>query len=297
MDTARLGPTIGARIDQVALANPLDDAAIAAVRAALVEHKVLVFPAQHLTPSQLVAAAAQFGELTPAHPVLPPIDAAHPEVLEIDATRSRLDPRYRDEYENDTWHTDVSFMPDPPLGSLLSGVVIPDVGGDTAFADMHAAYTSLSAPVRRLVDGLGAEHTGAHEFAGFLRDNPTGGMWSGRRFTVLEPVVHPVVRAHPESGRPSLFVNPTFTTRIVGLARHESDAVLELLYRHAVIPEHVFRHRWSTGDVVFWDNRSTMHLGVRDYGERHRVLHRVTLAGERPQAAFVAAEDDVSVSG
>jgi taurine dioxygenase len=281
LDVVPLAGTIGSRVDGVDITAPLDGATIAAVRAALVERKVLVFPAQHPDPDALVAFARRFGELTPAHPVLPPLDDAHPEVLEIDATRSRLDARYRDEYENDTWHTDVSFMIDPPLGSLLTGVVIPPSGGDTAFVDLQAAYESLSDPIRALVDGLQAEHDGRTEFAAFLDATPEGGVWNGRRFTALEPVVHPVVRTHPESGRRGLFVNPTFTTRILGLSRRESDALLALLYDHAAQPEHVFRHRWSTGDVVFWDNRSTLHRGVRDFGDAHRVLQRVTIKGEK----------------
>jgi taurine dioxygenase len=277
-----LGATIGCRVEGVHLGDDLDDATVAALRSALVDRKVLVLAGQHLDPDQLVRAGRRLGELTDAHPVLPPLDEAHPEVLEIDATRSRQDPRYRDEWENDTWHTDVSFMPDPPLGSLLSGVVIPPVGGDTAWVDLQAAYANLSEPLRRLVDGLEAEHDGRHEFAAFLRDDPRGGRWGGRRFTVLEPVRHPVVRTHPESRRPGLFVNPTFTTRIVGLSRQESTDLLALLHRHATRPEHTFRHRWTTGDVVIWDNRSTMHMGIRDFGDAHRVLHRVTVAGSQP---------------
>ena len=280
-----LSGTFAAQVDGVRLGASVDAATADALRAALAEHKVLVFGDQHLTPDELVAAGRLFGDLTVAHPVLPPLDAQHPEVLEVDATRSRLDPRYRDEYENDTWHTDVSFMADPPLGSLLAGVVIPAVGGDTAFADLQAAYDALSEPVRRLVDGLSAEHDGRAEFAKFLADNPEGGTWSGRRFTTLEPVVHPVVRVHPETGRRGLFVNPTFTTRIVGVSRAESDALLQLLYGIIGTPERTFRHRWTVGDVVVWDNRAVLHLGVRDFGERHRVLHRVTIAGDRPRGA------------
>ena len=186
--------------------------------------------------------------LTLAHPVMPPIDAEHPEVLEIDATRSRTDPRYRDEWENDTWHTDVSFMPDPPLGSLLAGVVIPPVGGDTAFADLQAAYDALSAPVRALVDGLEAEHDGRAEFAEHLRERPEGGSWSGRRFTVLEPVVHPVVRVHPETGRRGLFVNPTFTTRDRRASRApRATRCCACSTRCATAPEHTYRHRWTDG--------------------------------------------------
>jgi len=282
IDVVPLAGTIGSRVDGVDISSPLDADVIATLRAALVDRKVLVLPAQHPTPDALVAFGRRFGELTPAHPVLPPLDAEHPEVLEIDATRSRLDARYRDEYENDTWHTDVSFMVDPPLGSLLTGVVIPASGGDTAFVDLQAAYESLSEPMRSLLDGLHAEHDGRAEFAAFLESSPDGGVWNGRRFTTLEPIVHPVVRTHPESARRGLFVNPTFTTRIVELSRRESDALLALLYDHAAQPEHVFRHRWSTGDVVFWDNRSTLHRGVRDFGDAHRVLHRVTLRGDFP---------------
>jgi alpha-ketoglutarate-dependent taurine dioxygenase len=282
-ELTRLGSAFAARVDGLDLrAITSDSAQAVGLRRALATDKVLVFPGQHLSPDELIAAGRLFGTLTLAHPVMPPIDAAHPEVLEIDATRSRTDPRYRDEWENDTWHTDVSFMPDPPLGSLLSGVVIPPVGGDTAFADLQAAYDSLSAPVRSLIDGLAAEHDGRAEFAEHLRERPEGGTWSGRRFTVLEPVDHPVVRVHPETGRRGLFVNPTFTTTIKGLRRVESESLLRLLHEVATAPEHTYRHRWAEGDVVAWDNRATLHLGVRDYGDAHRVLHRVTIAGDVP---------------
>ena len=275
--------SFAARLDGVDLRSVAPNSREAAhLRGLLANHKVLVLPDQHLSPDELTAAGRLFGDLTLAHPVMPPLDDAHPEVLEIDATRSRTDPRYRDEWENDTWHTDVSFMPDPPLGSLLSGVVVPPAGGDTAFADLQAAYDALSEPIRTLVDGLHAEHDGSAEFASHLRERPEGGVWSGRRFTVLEAVVHPVVRVHPVTGRRGLFVNPTFTTRIVGLPRAESDALLRLLYDVTTAPERTYRHRWSAGDVIVWDNRATAHVGVRDYGDAHRVLHRVTIAGDRP---------------
>jgi taurine dioxygenase len=273
--------TAGAEIAGVDLRRPLAPEAIGEIRAALVEHKVLVFREQHLSPAELVAFGRSFGELTPAHPVMPSLEG-HPEVLEVDATRSREDPRYRDEYENDTWHTDVTFMARPPLGSVLQAVVVPPTGGDTLFADLQAAYDGLSAPLRTLVDGLRAVHDGRGEFGAFLQSNPEGGLWEGRRFTELVPVEHPVVRVHPESGRRGLFVNPTFTTRIVGLSKLESDALLRLLFEHAVAPEYVVRQRWRAGDVVFWDNRSTMHYPVRDYGLHHRLMQRVTLAGDAP---------------
>jgi len=281
LDVTRLSATIGGVVHGVDVTRPLDPETVAAVRHALVEHKVVFFLGQAVEPGRLVALGQAFGELTLAHPVMPGLDG-HPEVLEVDATRSRADPRYRDEYENDTWHADVTFMPTPPLGSLLAAKVVPPVGGDTVFADQQAAYQGLSAPMRTLVDGLRAVHHGGSSFARFLRTNPDGGVWDGRRFTELEPVEHPVVRTHPESGRRGLFVNPTFTSHIVGMSRRESDALLRLLYEHATSPEYLVRHRWSAGDIAFWDNRSTLHYAVRDYGNDHRLMHRVTIRGDRP---------------
>lgn len=275
-----LGGNFAARVDGLRIC----DAAVHVgdqLRQALATHKVLVLPNQRLTPDELVTAGRLFGDLTAAHPVLPPLSADLPEVLEIDATRSRTDPRYRDEWENDTWHTDVSFMPDPPLGSLLHGVVIPERGGDTAFTDLQAAYDSLSEPIKAMIDGLTATHDGHAEFDVFLNEGRSV-EWAGRRLDLLEPVTHPVVRVHPETGRRGLFVNPTFTTRINELSRAESRALLSFLYEHATSPEFTFRHTWTAGDVVIWDNRATLHVGVRDFGDAHRVLHRVTVAGSRP---------------
>jgi len=132
---------------------------------------------------------------------------------------------------------------------------------------------------------LTAVHDGRAEFARFLATNLDGGVWDGERFTELVPVEHPVVRSHPESGRPGLFVNPTFTTHIVGLRKEESRAVLALLYERATAQEHLVRWHWSTGDIAFWDNRSTLHYPVRDFGDHHRLMHRVTIRGDRPYRA------------
>jgi alpha-ketoglutarate-dependent taurine dioxygenase len=184
----------------------------------------------------------------------------------------------------DDWHADVTFMPNPPLGSVLAAVHLPPVGGDTAFADLQAAYDDLSEPVRALVDRLEAEHDGSSSFARFLATNPDGGTWDGDCFTVLEPVRHPVVRTHPESGRRGPFVNPTFTTRIVGVSKRESDHLLRLLFEHIAAPEHQVRQRWQPGDVVFWDNRSTVHHAIHDYGQEHRARHRVTIRGDVPRS-------------
>jgi len=275
-----LSGSVGAVIHGIDV-RTVDRDLTATIRAALVERKVLFFPSQHLEPAELVAFAVHFGELTPAHPVMPGLDD-QPEVLEVDATRSREDPRYRDEYENDTWHADVTFMPTPPLGSLLQAAVVPPAGGDTIFADLQRAYDTLSAPLRGFIDGLSAVHDGRAEFARFLASNPDGGRWDGERFTELTPIEHPVVRTHPETGRRGLFVNPTFTTHIAGLKPLESRRLLELLYEHATAPEQQVRWHWSEGDIAFWDNRCTLHYPVRDYGDAHRLMHRVTIRGDRP---------------
>ena len=280
IETTLLSGTIGAVIEGVD-GRRLDDETVAAIRQLLVDRKVVFLPGQRLEPAELVAFGRAFGELTPAHPVMPGLDG-QPEVLEVDATRSRQDPRYRDEYENDTWHADVTFMPTPPLGSVLEAKVVPPAGGDTVFADLQAAYESLSPTMRAFVDGLTAVHDGRSEFSRFLATNPDGGEWDGERFTELVPVEHPVVRTHPETGRRGLFVNPTFTTHIAGLTKEESAAILDLLYRHATAQEHLVRWHWGEGDLAFWDNRSTLHYPVRDFGEHHRLMHRVTIRGDRP---------------
>jgi alpha-ketoglutarate-dependent sulfate ester dioxygenase len=173
-----LSGTIGTAVDGLDL-RTVDGEVVAELRRLLVDRKVLFFPAQHLSPAELVAFGARFGELTPAHPVMPSLDG-YPEVLEIDATRSRLDPRYRDELENDTWHTDVSFLPTPPLGSLLQAEVVPPAGGDTAFVDLQRAYETLSEPLRTLVDGLDALHDGRVAFGRFLASNEGTVHWTAR---------------------------------------------------------------------------------------------------------------------
>jgi taurine dioxygenase len=282
-----LSGTIGAEIRGVDLKEPLDDAGVAALRDLLLQYKVVFFPGQHLEPAEHLAFAELFGEPTPAHPVIPGIDG-FPEVFEIDYTQAKelyrsLDdsktPRYDDA---SSWHTDVTFVERPPLGSILNAVVIPPSGGDTLFADQQAAYETLSAPIRELLDGLTAIHSGARQFGDLLKRREDGGEWEGERYTRLDPVEHPVVRTHPETGRKALFVNPGFTQRISGFSQRESTALLDLLYEHSHAPEHTVRYHWKAGDLGFWDNRVTQHSVVQDFGDQHRVIQRVTLRGDRP---------------
>lgn len=282
-----LSGAIGAVVDGLDLSAPLGDELVGAVRAALLAHRVLFFPAQHLSPEAHVAFARQFGELTAGHPVIGGIDG-HPEVFEIDYSESR---RLYASYGDVTtrpggnavdWHTDVTFVERPPLGSILNATVIPASGGDTLWTNQVAAYDALSPALRDFLDGLHAVHDGSAQFAALLAAREGDVDWDGSVYDELRPVVHPVVRVHPETGERALFVNAGFTSHIVELTRAESDALLAYLYAHST--QHAFsvRYHWTAGDVAFWDNRATQHAVVGDFGEQHRVIQRVTLRGDIP---------------
>lgn len=272
----RLSGSLGAEVVGARLDQP-DDATIACVAQALLDHRVVVLRGQQLTHAQQVEFARRLGEPTLAHPIVPGPDE-HPEILVLDAAAGG---------KNARWHTDVTFVATPPRASVLYGEVIPAFGGDTLFADMRTAYERLAAPVRDLVDRLDAVHRvsplaywGEPFDTGLTRDDAAELAARAQR---LPAVIHPVVRVHPETGRPNLFVNPGFTTHVVGLSRIESDALLSMLYAHATQPELVYRHRWQQGDVVIWDNRTTMHYASDDYPDAARVVRRVTLRGDTPR--------------
>jgi alpha-ketoglutarate-dependent taurine dioxygenase len=269
-----LSPHFGAIVHGVDLTK-VSDADVAGIRAALVDRKVLFFRDQTLDDDGQVALGRRIGELTASHPVIGAVDEAHPEVYALDSTDNGF---------ADVWHTDVTFMRRPPLGSILRAVTLPPTGGDTNWADAQLAYDSLSAPVRELGGKLVAVHDGNREFGYYLaqRRGGRGNEWDGEVVTKLEPVEHPVVRVHPETGRRGIFVNPGFTSHIVGVSEFESRAILDLLYAHLTKPEHIVRHRWRPGDVAMWDNRSTAHYANRDYGDQRRVMHRITLRGDVP---------------
>jgi alpha-ketoglutarate-dependent taurine dioxygenase len=271
----RLGPSFGAEVVGLDLRTLTDDH-VQALREALVDLKVLFFRGQDLTDADQVELGRRLGEVTAGHPVASSsATAATPEIYDIDSA----DPEFS---FSDVWHTDVTFMEKPPLGSILRAVRLPTYGGDTSWVDSQLAYESLSEPVRDLVDRLTAVHDGNREWGAYLRRRGgTGNVWDGEEVTELTPVEHPVVRVHPETGRKGLFVNPGFTSHIVGVSDAESRGILDLLFAHLTKPEHTIRHRWQLGDVGIWDNRSTSHYANRDYDEL-RVMRRITLAGDRP---------------
>ncbi len=284
LDIRPLSATIGAEIRGVDASQPLSDEAVQALRDALLSYKVIFLPGQHLDPEQHLAFASVFGEPTPAHPVIPGIDG-YPEVFEIDYSKfQQLYATYGDiaEYEGLSWHTDVTFVERPPLGSILNAVVIPDAGGDTMFSDQRAAYDVLSVQFKEFLEPLVAVHDGKEQFRKALEDRDGDGEWDGAPYRALEPVEHPVIRTHPETGKKSIFVNPGFTSHIKGIPRSESDAILQYLYAHSTKPQFTVRYHWGEGDLGFWDNRVTQHSVVGDFTGQHRVIQRVTLRGDRP---------------
>ena len=244
--------------------------------ALLDNHRLLVLRDQHLTHAQQVALARSLGEPTPAHPVIP----GHPDFPEILVQDGASGGR------NARWHTDVTFVPTPPAASVLVGDATPTSGGDTMFADTRTAYERLTAPLRQMVDQLEAVHRisplayWGEPFDSALNRADAQQLLDDS--AKVPPVIHPVVRIHPVTGRPNLFINPGFTTHIVGWSRIESDGLLTMLYEHMTQPELVLRHRWRDGDVVIWDNRATMHYAVDDYGSSERRMRRVTIRGGHP---------------
>lgn len=285
LEVRPLSGAIGAEVRGVDLREPLPPELVEEIRALWLRYKVVFFPGQNLDPAQHAAFAAQFGELTPAHPVVPGIEG-HPEVFEIDYTRSaELYAVYGDltkhRPQGVNWHTDVTFVERPPAGSVLNAIVIPEAGGDTVWSNQVAAFEALSAPLQELLLGLTAVHDGAAQF-GDLLDRLGEGSWEGEVLRSLEPVTHPVVRTHPETGERALFLNPGFTSHIVELSPDESRSLLSFLYEHATKPEFTVRYKWRAGDLAFWDNRATMHSVVGDFAGRQRVIQRVTLRGDVP---------------
>lgn len=268
-------PTIGAHVGGVALDAELSDATILDIERALSEHLVLFFHGQTVSPEQHRRFGQRFGTLQ-VHPFLPALEG-YPEIVVLENDRARPP-------QVNFWHTDVTFVPCPPLGSILLAREVPVCGGDTIWTNMYAAYESLSGSVQRLLDGLTATHVGQvdrYEAA------------YGRAATVAAPpqAEHPIVRVHPVTGRKALFVNAASTRRVVGMSQRESDALLQLLFKYVEIPEFQVRLRWAANTVAFWDNRCTQHYAVADYWPNHRLMHRVTIEGDQPVGPGVSRLD------
>lgn len=281
LDIRPMAGHIGAEILGVDLTRSLDPALVAEIRATLLTWKVVFFRDQDLTQAQHLAFAKAFGEPTKAHPTLPSQFPDHPEILLLDNQQmgggggmgggSSVESR---------WHTDVTFVPNPPMGSILRGVVVPPYGGDTQWTNLAVAYDRLSPPIKDMIDGLHAVH---HNTLPMKRGELPGKLAKVFLGDGIRSV-HPVVRVHPETGEKILFVNPNFTSHILELTRNEGSHLLALLYEHLQDAEFTVRFRWQPGSIAFWDNRATAHLVPTDVpAGMHRSMQRITLAGDLPK--------------
>jgi len=263
-----LSPTIGGELQGFRMHGDHPDSVIKEVRQALLDWKVIFFRDQDVPTEDHVAFGRRFGELE-IHPFTPNHEE-HPEIVVIHHKEDA-------KYGQNTWHSDVTWRQEPSLGSILRGVIIPPVGGDTLFADMYAAYEALSDSVKEKIDDATAEHDFVKAF-GYSMDEQ-------KKASMLEkypPSFHPVVRTHPETGRRGLYVNAAFTKQIVGMEPEESDRLLARLYSRASIPEYQCRFRWEVNSVAFWDNRAVQHYAAFDYRGHTRRVERVTIVGDKP---------------
>jgi alpha-ketoglutarate-dependent sulfate ester dioxygenase len=273
VSVTRLAGEIGAEIGGVDAAGPLPDDVVEQVRQALLDHKVIFLRDQDLDYAAQVAFARRFGELTLGHPTIasPP---GQPLIEEIDSARG---------VRANQWHTDVTFVDRPPAITMLRAVVIPEVGGDTLWANTAAAYASLPAELRDLADRLRVVHTNAYDYAAGMQVNGDAVVEAHRRqfVSTVFKTEHPAVRVHPETAERSLLLGG-FADRITGFSPQASRDLIRVLQQHVVTPEHTVRWRWRAGDLAIWDNRATQHYAIYDYAPAHRRGERVTVAGPVP---------------
>lgn len=267
-DVHRLGPVIGAELRGIDLTADLPDAAIVEIAAALAEFKVVFFRNQPITATQHVAFARRFGDLE-IHPFIRGNDE-HPELVRFAKSADVAG------YEN-AWHADVTWRERPSMGAILHAVDVPDVGGDTLFADMYAAYDGLDNATRERLDSLDAVHDYLHTFGILIAPEQQAEMRS-----TYPQVTHPAVCRHAVTGRKHLYVNRVFVDHIVGLEPEESTALIDHVTRQADVPEYQCRFRWEPHSVAFWDNRAVQHYASSDYWPHVRVMERASIVGPRP---------------
>lgn len=270
-----------ARVDGLDLAGPPDDAALAGIRRAFAQYPVLCFPGLALDPASLQRFAGSLGAFGDDPYVEPMAD--YPHVIEVRREANETAPIF-----GSLWHSDWSFQATPPSATLLYGAVVPPRGGDTVFANGYAAFEALSPTMQRLLGGLDGVHSAAPAYGPkglFSRDDASRSMRIIVSADAERSEAHPIVRRHPGSGRPTLYVNHVYTVGIDGMRVDESRALLEYLFAHMTREEFVYRHRWEPGSLLMWDNRCVVHYADGGYEGHRRVMYRSTLAGERPQRA------------
>ena len=279
MTVEPIAGSLGAVIRGIDLAADLEAPKVQALRQALARDLVVFLPGQSLGPDLLLAFTQRFGQLMRL-----PYVAALPEHPEVIAVLKEADEKRISIFGGD-WHSDFSFLAEPPMGSVLYAAEVPETGGDTLWANMIAAHGALSDGMKKLLAPLQALHSG-HVY-GAAR--PPVGIRTSRSITISrgnpeadQERPHPLVRRHQPTGRPALFVNPIYTTRIADMTEAESRPLLDFLYAHATRPEFCCRWHWQPGDVAFWDNRATLHYAINDYDGQRRLLYRTAIAGEVP---------------
>ena len=276
-----LSAALGAEVVGVDLSRPLDDNTFARIHEAHLEHLVLAIRDQDLTPEQHIAFSRRFGELD-IHVLDQFLLPGHPEILVV--SNKKVDGRAVGLQDaGNYWHSDISYREFPSLGSLLYALEIPPEGGDTLFANMYAAYETLPEETKARIDGLEAVHGYGQIYK--LSDEEGGSArqpLSEEQKAKIPDVVHPVVRTHPETGGKALYVSPGLTVAIAGMDDDESRTLLAELHEHSTKPQFVYQHRWRRHDVLFWDNRCTMHLATGYDPQFTRHMHRTTVKGDRP---------------
>lgn len=276
-----LSRACGAEVAGIDLARALEAETVQRLHRALGEHGILLFRDAGLTPAEHVAFSRHFGPLE-THVVGEFNLPGHPEVFVVSNVREEGKLKGA-VYAGQYWHSDLSYMKKPSLGSLLLCREMPEVGGDTMWANMVLAYETLSEVMKSFLSGLKAVHDYSHAYDTYfahLKERPP---LTPEQRAKTPPVEQPMVRTHPVTGRKALYVNPGFTKAIVGMPKEESQPILQMLFAHATRPEFTYRHKWRVNDLVFWDNRCTMHYALADYDfSVRRHMHRTTIAGDVP---------------
>jgi len=272
LQVRKVSGALGAELSGVDLSGEVSDETIAAIRRALVEHQVIFFRDQSLTPEQQLAFGRRFGPLN-IHPYVKGM-ADHPEVMEI-----IKEPSDKTNFGGG-WHSDMSFLEAPSIGSILYAVALPDYGGDTLFASQAAAFEALSPGLKATLEGLNAVHSAGREYSSAGHSAQKRGSMQVANADAegaAGEFVHPMVKIHPETGRKALYVNPAFTMRIEGWSRRESAPLLNFLFEHSRYEAFTCRFRWEPGSLAFWDNRSVWHFALNDYPGQRRHMRRVTV--------------------
>lgn len=280
IEIRRIEDSFAAEVLGLDLSQPLADEDFRRIHRAHLDHHVLVFRDQRITPEQQIAFSRRFGPLQ-IHVLHQFHLKGHPEILIVSNIVENDQPVGLGDAGH-FWHSDLSYKEMPSLGSMLLAQELPSVGGDTLFADQHRAWDALPEALKQRVRPLKAEHSYLAKYEELRERSPWRPKLSDQQVAQVKPVEQPVVRTHPETGRLGLFVSEHFTTRIVGLPDDESRELLAELFSYGTLPQLQYRHRWQPHDMVFWDNRSVTHLAAGCPPELRRRLHRTTIEGDKP---------------